>query len=98
MICRIIKTKAAFKKQYNGRKYNWIQLAGHAGRFKPGNRDGFILKHMDAIERRCFEKLQLDLLKHFVPKIDRLLFDIEECKRKSNSPRLKDYLYITIKR
>ncbi len=33
ILCKIINCKVAFKKQNNGRKYNWIQLAGHAGSF-----------------------------------------------------------------
>jgi len=31
IICKLINCKVAFKKQYNGKKYNWIQLAGHPG-------------------------------------------------------------------
>lgn len=78
----MIKCKASFKKQYNGKKYNWIQLAGHAGRFKPGDREGFILKLMDDKERNCLETLQTDKLRDFVPKIDQTLFDPEDAKCK----------------
>lgn len=82
ILCQIINCKVAFKKQYNGRKYNWIQLAGHAGRFKPGDREGFILKLMDNLERKCLDSLQTDCLADFVPKIDKVLFDKEDGKCK----------------
>jgi hypothetical protein len=81
-LCQIINCKVAFKKQFNGKKYNWIQLAGHAGRFKPGDREGFILKLMDNLERKCLEILQNDGLADFVPKIDKILFDYEDAKCK----------------
>ena len=79
-MCQIINCKVAFKKQFNGKKYNWIQLAGHAGRFKAGDREGFILKLMDNLERSCLEKLQHDLLGSFVPKIDKILFSEDDKK------------------
>lgn len=82
-MCKIINCKVAFKKQFNGKKYNWIQLAGHAGRFKPGEREGFILKLMDTIERRCLEELQADELSPYVPNIDKVLFDSEDGKCKN---------------
>ena len=78
MLCQIINCKVAFKKQFNGKKYNWIQLAGHAGRFKAGEREGFILKLMDKSERSCLERLQNDILASFVPNIDKILFDKED--------------------
>ena len=33
ILCKLLNCKVAFKKQHNGKKYNWIQLAGHAGKF-----------------------------------------------------------------
>lgn len=80
ILCKIINCKVAFKKQFNGKKYNWIQLAGHVGRFKPGDREGFILKHMDDLERRCLQALKSDSLACFVPSIDKILFDQEDNK------------------
>ena len=84
ILCQIINCKFAFKKQYNGRKYNWIQLAGHAGRFKPGDREGYILKLMNELEKKCLENLKVDALKDFVPVIDQVIIDAEDSKRKSN--------------
>jgi 1D-myo-inositol-triphosphate 3-kinase len=80
ILCHIINCKVAFKKQFNGKKYNWIQLAGHAGRFKPGDREGFILKLMDESERDCMEQLSKDALSPFVPRIDALILDKEDKK------------------
>lgn len=77
-MCKLINCKVAFKKQFNGKKYNWIQLAGHAGRFKPGERDGYILKLMDNLERSCLKSLQSDVLSDFVPSIDKILLDQED--------------------
>lgn len=68
----------AFKKQFNGKKYNWIQLAGHSGRFIPGDREGYILKIMDDLERNCLTLLQTDILAQFVPKIDRINLKFDE--------------------
>jgi hypothetical protein len=79
-LCKLINCKVAFKKQYNGKKYNWIQLAGHAGRFLPGDREGFILKIMDDLERKCLELLQLDILASFVPNIDKLILNEQDGK------------------
>jgi hypothetical protein len=52
------------------------------GRFKAGEREGFILKLMDTLERSCLEKLQSDILAQFVPNIDKILFDKEDEKCK----------------
>ena len=82
ILCKLINCKVAFKKQYNGKKYNWIQLAGHAGRFLPGEREGFILKIMDDLERKCLELLQQDVLSSYVPSIDKLILNKEDGKRK----------------
>jgi hypothetical protein len=79
-LCQLINCKVAFKKQFNGKKYNWIQLAGHPGRFKPGDREGYILKLMDNLESTCLHQLQFDLLKPFVPEIDGVLVDKEDGK------------------
>jgi hypothetical protein len=45
------------------------------GRFRPGDREGYILKVMDELERACLEKLQSDILSPFVPSIDRTIFN-----------------------
>ncbi len=45
------------------------------GRFKPGDREGYILKLMDNLERKCLEKLQSDKLAPFVPSIDKILYE-----------------------
>ena len=58
-------------------KSNLVQVAGHAGRFKASEREGFILKCMDKLERLCLEELQNDILAPYVPYIDRILFDGE---------------------
>lgn len=42
------------------------------GKFKPGDREGFILKMMDQSEYNCLKLLQTDLLSRFVPRIDSL--------------------------
>lgn len=81
-MCKLINCKVAFKKQYNGKKYNWIQLAGHAGRFIPGDRDGYILKTMEDSEHQCLDLLQKDLLAPFVPSIDKIVYNEEDGKRK----------------
>ncbi|CAF0792447.1 unnamed protein product [Didymodactylos carnosus] len=49
-------------------RYEWIQLVGHAGTFKEGYHDGFILKELCEQEKRCFELLQTDALRTFVPR------------------------------
>lgn len=84
ILCQIINCKFAFGKHINGRKYNWIQLAGHAGRFKPGDREGYILKLMSDLERECLEMLKTDTLSQFVPQIDKTLLnkDDSKCKKK----------------
>jgi hypothetical protein len=51
------------------------------GRFKPGEREGFILKLMDKIEHSCLENLQKDILNPFVPHIDQVFFDNNEDQR-----------------
>ena len=75
MLKQILNSKEAFKKKCNGKVYNWIQLAGHEGKFKPGDREGFILKQMDESEYMCLKYLQTDLLASYVPKIDNLISD-----------------------
>ncbi|CAF0759455.1 unnamed protein product [Didymodactylos carnosus] len=49
-------------------RYEWIQLVGHAGAFKEGYHDGFILKELCEQERQCFELLQTDALRTYVPR------------------------------
>ncbi|CAF0785160.1 unnamed protein product [Brachionus calyciflorus] len=90
VLCKVINCKVAFKKQFNGKKYNWIQLAGHAGRFKPGEREGFILKLMDNLERNSLQILQNDILSDFVPKIDKILLDRED---ENYYTEMQDLLY-----
>lgn len=49
-----------------------------SGTFKEGIRDGFVLKKLDDGERICFEKLQDDILKDFVPQYNGLRQDDDE--------------------
>uniref|UniRef100_A0A8C5PKH7 Kinase n=1 Tax=Leptobrachium leishanense TaxID=445787 RepID=A0A8C5PKH7_9ANUR len=51
----------SFKK-----KYPWIQLAGHAGSFKPAANGKILKKHCDC-EQRCLSLLMDDVLRPFVP-------------------------------
>ncbi|XP_072356689.1 uncharacterized protein [Scyliorhinus torazame] len=51
----------SFKK-----RYPWIQLAGHAGSFKPGA-NGKILKKFCECEKRCLDRLMGDSLRIYVP-------------------------------
>lgn len=79
-IRQILTSNEFYKIHYNESKYNWIQLAGHVDRFKTGNREGFILKHMDNNERKCYQILNFDNLSKFVPIIDRNMLDLEDGK------------------
>ena len=92
ILCQLINCKVAFKKQFNGKKYTWIQLAGHPGRFKPGDREGFILKLMDELERKSFEMLKSDILGPFVPAVDRVLYDMNDgnCRTRFNNDNCPD--------
>lgn len=90
ILCKLLNCKVAFRKNHNGRKYNWIQLAGHAGRFIPGEREGYILKLLDHSERQCLIDLQTDFLNTFVPKIDRIIFNNTD---KKNYMEMQDLLY-----
>jgi 1D-myo-inositol-triphosphate 3-kinase len=65
-------------------------LAGHVGRFKAGEREGYILKLMDEIERACFSKLFKDVLVDYVPKIDKIVVDREDGKYYTE---MQDLLY-----
>lgn len=80
----------AFKKRHNGKKYNWIQLAGHAGRFIPGDREGYILKLMDHMEKHFLVTLQNDILSPFVPNIGQVIVNSEDQK---SYIELQDLLY-----
>ncbi|XP_072104216.1 inositol-trisphosphate 3-kinase B [Mobula birostris] len=51
----------SFKK-----RYPWIQLAGHAGSFKPGANGKILKKHCEC-EQRCLTRLMRDVLQPFVP-------------------------------
>ncbi|XP_026197184.1 inositol-trisphosphate 3-kinase B isoform X2 [Anabas testudineus] len=51
----------SFKK-----KYPWIQLAGHAGSFKPGANGRILKKHCEC-EQRCLSLLMRDVLRPYVP-------------------------------
>uniref|UniRef100_A0A8C5X838 Kinase n=1 Tax=Malurus cyaneus samueli TaxID=2593467 RepID=A0A8C5X838_9PASS len=51
----------SFKK-----KYPWIQLAGHAGSFKPAANGRILKKHCES-EQRCLNRLMNDVLKPYVP-------------------------------
>ena len=48
------------------KKYPWIQLAGHAGGFKPGT-DGTILKKSTTNESAALLRLMSDILRSYVP-------------------------------
>jgi len=53
------------------------------GRFKEGIHDGYILKELCENERYCYELLQNDILKDFVPKYNGIIKDGEgKCKNK----------------
>ncbi|XP_053315406.1 inositol-trisphosphate 3-kinase B [Spea bombifrons] len=51
----------SFKK-----KYPWIQLAGHAGSFKPAANGKILKKHCEC-EQRCLSLLMSDILRPYVP-------------------------------
>ncbi|KAM8945396.1 inositol-trisphosphate 3-kinase B [Pelodytes ibericus] len=51
----------SFKK-----KYPWVQLAGHAGSFKPAANGKILKKHCDC-EQRCLIQLMNDVLRPYVP-------------------------------
>ncbi|XP_051881129.1 inositol-trisphosphate 3-kinase B [Pristis pectinata] len=51
----------SFKK-----RYPWIQLAGHAGSFKPGANGKILKKHCEC-EQRCLSRLMQDVLQPYVP-------------------------------
>jgi len=52
------------------------------GRFKPGDREGFILKLMDESEKKCMAMLENDILSPFVPRIDKIILDKDDKKCK----------------
>lgn len=59
----IVQSPFSFSQR---RKLSWVQLAGHKGNFKAAD-EGTILKKFSENEMQCFEKLQGDALKLFVP-------------------------------
>lgn len=90
VLCKLLNCKVAFKKHHNGKKYNWIQLAGHAGRFIPGEREGYIQKLFDHLEKESLVALQTDVLALFVPKIDKVILNNED---KKYYMEMQDLLY-----
>jgi hypothetical protein len=77
----LINCKVAFGKLCKGKKYNWIQLAGHVGRFKPGEREGYILKQMDSLERdTIISIIANDKMAQFVPKLGNIITDNNDNK------------------
>ncbi|XP_062908756.1 inositol-trisphosphate 3-kinase A [Mobula hypostoma] len=83
--------KVSFKKEYC-----WIQLAGHAGSFKPGD-DGKILKKYSENEKMCFEQLKADRLAAFVPgyhgvikKGEELYIQLDDLLAEFDSPCVMD--------
>ncbi|XP_051502090.1 inositol-trisphosphate 3-kinase A [Myxocyprinus asiaticus] len=48
------------------KRLSWVQLAGHKGSFKAGDK-GSILKKFSENEKQCFERLKEDALNSFVP-------------------------------
>ena len=57
-----------------------------SGTFKEGTHDGYLLKAFSSEERDCYEFLQNDILKDFVPKYNGLVKD-QDGKGKMNDRR-----------
>lgn len=64
----IVHQLTPFIQSYKNLRYQWVQLAGHQGNFKPGEHPGTILKKFCDRERDAFEQLMNDSLKPFIPK------------------------------
>lgn len=56
-----------FIQTYKRHKYPWVQLAGHQGNFKAGEKQGTILKKLCPAEQRALEGLMKDVLRPYVP-------------------------------
>ncbi|XP_018025251.1 inositol-trisphosphate 3-kinase A isoform X3 [Hyalella azteca] len=57
-----------FIQTYKRHKYPWVQLAGHQGNFKAGDKQGTILKKLCLAEQRALERLMKDKLEPYVPR------------------------------
>jgi 1D-myo-inositol-triphosphate 3-kinase len=55
--------------------YKIKYLKRYTGSFKPGTREGFILKLMDGNENYCFEMLKNDILAKYAPKVNCIVTD-----------------------
>ena len=79
-----------FIQTYKHRKYQWVQLAGHSGNFKAGQRQGTVMKKLCASEEECYKRLHGDSLEAFVPEYQGTLeVEDEESKSKqSKAPQL----------
>uniref|UniRef100_T1JCQ4 Kinase n=1 Tax=Strigamia maritima TaxID=126957 RepID=T1JCQ4_STRMM len=55
-----------FVQTYKNQQYQWVQLAGHQGSFKPGDQ-GTILKKFCPKEEKCLQALTKDMLRPYVP-------------------------------
>ncbi|CAG7837512.1 unnamed protein product [Allacma fusca] len=64
----IVHQLTPFIQTYKKQRYPWVQLAGHQGNFKAGEKPGTILKKFCAREKEAFEILMNDSLRPFVPK------------------------------
>lgn len=53
----------------------------HLGTFKEGRHDGYILKAFSSDERHCYEFLQNDILKEFIPKYNGVVQDQDGKRR-----------------
>ena len=74
-----------FIQTYKHRKYQWVQLAGHSGNFKAGQRQGTVMKKLCASEEECYKRLHGDALEAFVPEYQGTLeVEDEESKAKQS--------------
>jgi len=82
-----------FIQTYKHRKYQWVQLAGHSGNFKAGQRQGTVMKKLCASEEECYKRLHGDALEAFVPEYQGTLeVEDEESKSKQKFIQLQDCL------
>lgn len=78
-----------FIQTYKHRKYQWVQLAGHSGNFKAGQRQGTVMKKLCASEEECYKRLHGDALEAFVPEYQGTLeVEDEESKSKQSKKEL----------
>ena len=75
-----------FIQTYKHRKYQWVQLAGHSGNFKAGQRQGTVMKKLCASEEECYKRLHGDALEAFVPEYQGTL-EVEDEESKSKQSK-----------